>query len=211
MDELRADSISALLNHWTTRETLTQRTVNNTLGHSEAPLSFTTWLQYGLVLAAALGAVTLLPTGLQHLKPYLGNSIVCLWILAGANALATTPLLDCLPNTECLTDYDYGPHARRTSDLASEVRATTSAEQPILVIDGGDTLRTQKLPMLLLPHRAVHIGGYRQVPSGWQGAVLVVGSDAKRLKRITNDVLEKTGPRTTINLESTRLVLPESP
>lgn len=206
-DNLGPSMLPALMNHWTSAEPLTQKSINSTEGHRESPLTLTTWLYVGFL------SITLISAALFVVKPartYLsavGASLIGLWVLASSITLATTPLLDCLRVIgQCGPSTAGDPHAMTLVTTAAEVKTHVAQDMPILVVDAGNALGAQKLPLLLLPHRAVHVSP-SQVPSDWTGAVVLMGEQIDDLSNESLNKLTAAGNERVITLTNARLVL----
>lgn len=189
-NDIGIGAFPSLFNQWTAKEALTQKTVNNSLGHHDSPFSLTVWLTIGMaVIAPVIGAV-LLAQPAKLLGVVLGPTVLSLWAIAGTVTLIQTPLLDCLtPESQCLTATGDDPHATALTELAAEISAKTPPETPILIIDRGDPLSAQKLPMLLLPRRAVQTTkSDAELLGGWNGAIVLLGSKEDTIDQVTNQI-----------------------
>ena len=206
------EALPSLFNHWNARELLTQKTVNNTLGHHDAPMSLTAWLAIGmLVLAAVFGAV-LFAQQTKLLGGVLGSAVLSLWAIASTVTLLQTPLLDCLtPESQCLTATGDDPHASDLTGLAEKIIANTAPETPILIVDGGTPLTAQKLPMLLLPRRAVQTTKRdAELFHSWDGATVLVGAETEATDQVIKLLTSQRSSNTMIPLDNAKLFTPNS-
>ena len=121
-------------------------------------------------------------------------------------SLAKTPMLDCLgEHTACLSTTADDPHARALVDLSDQIKRHLSPDSPALIINAGLELGTQKLPLLLLPYAAAPVGNW-QVTEDWQGAVVVLGEDARIVDRVAAGIRLR-GDHRVIDLSGARIIV----
>ena len=190
-NHIDTSSLPAILNQWTAKEALTHKTVNNTLGHHDSPLSLTAWLTIGAALLAVVFFGVLFAQQPQLLGVVLGPTVLSLWAIAGTVTLVQTPLLDCLsPDPKCPTVTGDDPHAAALTVLAEEISANSAPETPILIVDSGNPLNAAKLPMLLLPRRAVQTTkSDAELLGGWSGTTVVLGSKEETIDQVADQIL----------------------
>ena len=206
-------ALPSLFNQWTAKETLTQKTVNNTLGHHESPVSLTAWLTIGVVLLAAVFGTVLCAQHTKLLGGVLGSAVLFLWALAGTVTLIQTSLLDCLtPESQCLTAAGDDPHAGALTGLAKKISTNTAPKTPILIVDNGSPLSAQKLPMLLLPRRAVQANQTdTSLMVDWDGATVLVGAESETLNQMADKLLSLQPSREMIKLGDSVILIGSNP
>ena len=202
-------AFTSLFNQWSAREVLTQKTVNNTLGHHDSPMSLTTWLTIGIALIAFVLGAILITTQSTLVKAAIGPTVLSLWTIAGSVALMQTPLLECLtPDSGCLTATGDDPHAGTLTELAEKISVNTAPEAPILIVDSGDLLSAQKLPLLLLPQRSVQIAKLRKnLIHSWNGATVLLGAENETLEQLAIDFALHQPRRKVLPLGDTALLI----
>ena len=121
-------------------------------------------------------------------------------------SIAHTPMLDCLsPSSQCLTTSDDDPHAKALVNLSDQIKRHLSPDSPILVINAGDELSTQKLPLLLLPYAAAPVGKWRSTRD-WQGTVVILGEDARIVNRVAAGIPKRDNQKV-IDLAGARIIV----
>ena len=205
-DTLSADIIPALLNHWSAAEPLTQATINNTMGHAESAMSVTFWVNGGLVFVAVLGALLICKRHRASYQVLIGGSLIGLWLTVDTMTLANTPMLDCLTgNPRCLATGEADPHARGLVQLSKELKANTPTDKPIIVVNAGDSLGAQKLPLLLLPKATVYVSSH-QVPADWAFDIVVLGNNAEALNDTALSLKNKLARSRVIDFTNAKLI-----
>ena len=203
------EALPSLFNHWNARELLTQKTVNNTLGHHDSPMSLTAWLTVGMALIASVLGAVLFTQQRKLLRVFLGPTVLSLWAIGGTVTLMETPLLDCLtPESQCLTLTGDDPHASALTGLAEKITANTAPETPILIVDGGSPLTAQKLPMLLLPRPAVQVTQIdTELMAAWEGVTVLLGTEDETLDRVVSHFASRQSQKKMISLDDTTLLI----
>lgn len=206
--ELDQTAFSALFNHWTSTDPLTQKTINGVNGHIESPYSLAQWLNLGLLLAVLFSGSLWLLKKDSASGLILGTVTMSLWLLADTASMATAPTLDCLSaRTKCLSTTANDPHARDADDLAALIVSKIPAADPILVFEARNALHAQKLPLLMLPRPSVRIRRLNQVPADWLGSVVVVGVDPEISNATAKRIAEKLDRPQVLAFETVRLIL----
>ena len=191
------DAPRALINHWTTPAPLSQKLINMTTGHSEAPITLQGWLTLtllGLCMVSLMWAAGLWgPQASATHVLIVGTGI--LWTVGSLGhvnqvlAITTPTIGEVNPSIELpLTD---GLHLREVSDFLAHSEST--AGQPIFAVGIDDQGRfdAARLPFMIAPMAASAITALQLQQIGPQihGALVIFGQDARQLSDIATALI----------------------
>ena len=191
------DAPYALINHWTTPAPLSQKLINMTAGHSEAPITLQGWLTLtllGLCMVSLMGAARLRgPQSSATQVLILGAGI--LWAVGSLGHInqvlaITTPTID-EANPSVERPLPGGPQLREVSDFLAS--SETTAGQPIFAVGIDDQGRfdAERLPFMVAPVAASAISApqLQQIGPQLDGALVIFGQDARQLNDIATALI----------------------
>lgn len=187
-----------LLNHWNAAEALSQRLINNLVGHFETPLNLASFLNVSFLLIIVAGALLgMIWRGSQATRTG-GLALLLIWGLGDVMAMKNSGLNQkvSLASDQSLLSLD-DPSGQSLSALAGKIDALLQDATPIVIVslDKRTDFASQKLPFLLLPKPAVSLTSEhgRSELATWSGAFVILGNDEVALDDLTERLTRQTG------------------
>lgn len=194
-------NLTGLFNRWLAPPVVNQRTLNNLSAMLAGP-TLLGWLTLALGLMALMalaanatgGSLVGKNWGIEN-RGQLGTMLLGMVVLAGGlwsqGFLRDTAVLATNPERELVDNPTAGHEAYLIADSAL---AVLDSNRAIIVVPSTEReeFSAQKMPLLLLPQRAVFTSvGPRQVPKNWAGQIMVLGSEFERLDALQADIEKK--------------------
>lgn len=215
---LEFSNLPGLLNRWLSPPMINQRTLNNLTVTLAGP-SVLSWLTLALgfiVLAALAGKArggSLIGghwgiEGRGQIGTLMGGMVVLAGFLWSQGFLRNAFAVVTHPERELVDNLAAGHEAQLIAEAALK---GLDSNRATLVVPSAESeeFSAQKLPLLLLPQRAVFTSaGPRQVPENWTGQIMLLGTELERLDAL-EAAIEKKLKRplvTIVDKEGFRLV-----
>ena len=213
---LSVDSFPALFNQWTRAESLSHRIINNTVGHSAAPIALAGLLNTAFLSVTVLGCLLLIIWPHRRLLQAIGLGLILIWICADSISLKNSALHDLsTPTGTAMNIGAEDPAGWSLNRLSHAINTAVETNRPLLIVslDAAADFASQKLPFLMLPRPAVSlVVSHDKGPvSSWEGALVVVGSDESALDQYGASLAESgaVNRRLSWQTEGVRVFMPE--
>ena len=195
-DALGFSHAATLVGQWFSSEPTSQRLINKTVGHIDAPINRNTWLSIGLITALIfVFGISVLGSKLTAVESAAGT-LLTIWVLSDLTSIASSEsLFNAFQNKRqhLITSNQTG---RVLNNVKAKLGAQPSSEGPVLLIanDAISEFVTQKLPFELLPRGAVHTntGSAAGALADWSGTVVVVGEAKQKLSQTAKQIAGDT-------------------
>jgi len=187
-----------LLNHWNAAEALSQRLINNSVGHFETPLNLASFLNVSFLLITVAGALLGVIWRGPEATRTAGCALLLIWGLGDVMAIKNSGLNQKVSsaNDQSLLSLD-DPSGQSLSGLTGKIDALLENTTPIVIVslDEGTDFASQKLPFLLLPKPAISLTSEhdRSELAAWSGALVILGNDEVALDNYTERLTGQTG------------------
>ena len=194
--------VKTLARQWLSGEPTSQRLINNTVGHIDAPINRNTWLSISLltVLIIVCG-ISFLGSRHTAVKSVAG-ALLILWIFSDLTSIASSESLSSAFQNKRQHPITSSQTERVLINVKAKLGAQPNSEGPVLLIanDANSEFVTQKLPFELLPRGAAHTNmrSAADALADWSGTVVVVGEVKQKLSRTANKL---AGERPGITME----------
>lgn len=192
-NSLGGSDMITLAHQWLSSEPTSQRLINNTLGHADAPITRNAWMIVSLMIAVVLvGGIMFLVPKLSPL-PSLATTVIALWVLSDLAATITSEPLGQITSIRKQPPSSYSNAEMVISDAASELDKTELKELSALIVplDGNSLFVAQRLPFELLPRAAVYIDlkAIKRRPESRQGPIVLLAEDTDRLMSAAAEIV----------------------
>lgn len=195
-NSLGFSDLKTLARQWLSSEPASQRLINNTVGHIDAPINGNAWLSISLIAALIVvcGISFWVPKN-TSVKSAAG-ALLILWVFSDLASVISSESLSNAFQNKGQHQIASNQIERVLIDVKAKLGAQPNNEGPVLLIanDASSEFVTQKLPFELLPRSAVHTNTRSAAGAiaGWSGAVVVVGEERQKLSRTAKHVAGKT-------------------
>lgn len=179
------DAIPALLHHWASPEPISQRLINTTTGHAQAPATLHSALTVALMLLCLVGFAWQIKTPAQAVAARYAvfNGACILWLvgsLAHLNHVTalTQPTMRQIAAASNTRQLE-GSHLTSLADSIREDPTLSAVQILTLGLDQASQFEAQRLPFMLLPASATPVDGrlLAEIKSGFSGALVLFGKD----------------------------------
>ena len=179
-----------LLNHWNAAEALSQRLINNLVGHFETPLNLASFLNASFLFIIVAGCLlAVIWRGSEAIRTG-GVALLLIWGLGDVMAMKNSGLNQkvSLASDKSLLSLN-DPSGQSLNELAVKIDALLQDATPIVIVslDKRTDFASQKLPFLLLPRPAVSLTsehGHSEL-AAWTGALVILGDGEVALDDFT--------------------------
>jgi len=203
------DTLPALFNHWMSPAALSQRLINTTTGHADAPVTLQSWLAVALALIWLLGLSwrVLVPT---H-SVAVANGVIAgtglLWLIGSGAHINQSLALRALPLWQAPAAADTlsldGSHLLALTESINSDPALRALPVLTMGLDQESQFAAQRLPYMLLPLSAAATDTRQltQIVDDFSGTLVIFATDEARLRAsaealagVSTLQLLKTGP-----------------